>query len=80
MVESKQPELRALQIAMIALSTVAVTLRIVSRKISRVGWWWDDGLAIFSWVCFPSGMSWKNRLTWVKALVMAENGVILWGM
>ena len=34
------------------LSLVALTLRLMARRIKRVGFDWDDYLVIASWVCF----------------------------
>ena len=48
--ESKQAELRVLQGVMMILSTVAIGLRIQSRRVSSAGWGWDDIFAVVTWV------------------------------
>ena len=34
-----------------SLSLVALTLRLLARRIKRVGFDWDDYLVVASWVC-----------------------------
>ena len=36
---------------LIAISTLALSLRFLSRKLSNAGFWWDDWLALAAWVC-----------------------------
>ena len=37
-------------IFLIALTSLALTLRCISRKLSDAGFWWDDWLALAAWV------------------------------
>ena len=45
---SQETRLKASNIALIILPTLFVALRLISRKVSRAGYWWDDGLIILS--------------------------------
>lgn len=36
-----------------SLSLVALALRLISRRIKRVGFDWDDYLVVAAWVCIP---------------------------
>ena len=37
-------------IFLIALTSLALTLRFISRRLSGAGLWWDDWLALAAWV------------------------------
>ena len=39
---------------LIAISTLALLLRFLSRKLSGAGFWWDDWLALAAWVRSPA--------------------------
>ena len=39
---SQQPRIIAASVVLIAISTVAVALRFLSRMVSKAGLWWDD--------------------------------------
>lgn len=51
--ESRQPEIVAAVIVMMALSTIAVVLRLISRKISAARIGIDDGLMVLALVSLP---------------------------
>ena len=59
--DSRQPEILAAVIVMMALSTIAVVLRLVSRRISAARFGIDDGLMVLALVSFPSHGSSKTR-------------------
>lgn len=40
--EDRGPQVIAVSVAMITLSTFAVAFRCWSRKVSKAGLWWDD--------------------------------------
>ena len=48
----KGPILLAATVVVYALAGVAVFLRFLSRRLSRVGYWWDDWLALVALVIF----------------------------
>ena len=48
--EDRSGELRALFICLIPLSTTAVLLRFLSRRIARTKLWWDDWLTVVALV------------------------------
>ena len=48
--DSRQPEILAAMIVMMALSTIAVVLRLISRKISTARYGVDDGLIVLALV------------------------------
>ena len=50
--DSQQPEILAAVIVMMALSTIAVVLRLISRKISAARFGIDDGLMVLALVSF----------------------------
>ncbi len=52
--DSRQPEILAAVIVMMALSTIAVVLRLISRKISAARFGIDDGLIVLALVSFPN--------------------------
>lgn len=39
---------------LIAIATLALSLRFISRKLSNAGFWWDDWLSLAAWVCSPA--------------------------
>lgn len=43
-----------------SLSLVALSLRLLSRRIKRVGLDWDDYLVVASWVCIFSWPAWSQ--------------------
>ena len=43
-----------------SLSLVALSLRLLSRRIKRVGLDWDDYLVVASWVCICSWPAWSQ--------------------
>ncbi|PYH35668.1 uncharacterized protein BO87DRAFT_457846 [Aspergillus neoniger CBS 115656] len=47
---SKQPLLYGMNILFIILSTIAIVLRFISRRIGRVRWGRDDTLIVLAWV------------------------------
>ena len=40
------------------LSVVALALRLMARRIKRVGFDWDDYLVVAAWVCILSRSTW----------------------
>ena len=48
--DSRQPEILAAMVVMMALSTIAVVLRLISRKISAARYGVDDGLIVLALV------------------------------
>ncbi len=48
--ETKVPVINALSVCYIAISTVALLLRYWSRRISGLGFWWDDWFAFLALV------------------------------
>lgn len=38
-----------------SLSLIALALRLISRRIKRVGFDWDDYLVVAAWVCISTG-------------------------
>ena len=48
--DGRQPEILAAMIVMMALSTIAVVLRLISRKISAARYGVDDGLIVLALV------------------------------
>ncbi|RGP74492.1 l-fucose permease [Fusarium longipes] len=51
MVQTKQPNLWVAEWLPFATATVFIFLRLMSRKITRVGLWWDDYAAIGCYAC-----------------------------
>lgn len=49
--ESQTPRIIAASITLISLSTTAVILRLIARKLSRAGFWWDDWAILGALVC-----------------------------
>ncbi|KAF4421182.1 L-fucose permease [Fusarium acutatum] len=79
MVPSKQPNLWAAEWTSFAAATVFITLRLVSRKLTRVGVWWDDYFAI---ACYFSAIAWaviimlcKRPIVELLAILTARLGV-----
>ena len=51
--DDKQPLLHALMGVFFAVATIALVLRLVTRKLlTAAGWWWDDYLVMVAWVWF----------------------------
>ncbi len=48
--ESKQPELYAALITTNVLAALAVSMRFLSRRLSRFKWWYDDWLILAAFV------------------------------
>ena len=59
--DSRQAEILAAVIVMMALSTIAVVLRLISRKISAARIGIDDGLMVLALVSLPIQASLKTR-------------------
>ncbi|KAI1050709.1 hypothetical protein LB507_009298 [Fusarium sp. FIESC RH6] len=51
MVENRQPSLWVAEWLPFVIATVFIGLRLMSRKITRVGLWWDDYAAIACYFC-----------------------------
>ncbi|KAF4342772.1 L-fucose permease [Fusarium beomiforme] len=51
MVSTKQPDLWVALWVPFAAATVFISLRLTSRKLTRVGFWWDDYFAIACYAC-----------------------------
>ena len=58
--DSRQAEILAAVIVMMALSTIAVVLRLISRKISAARIGIDDGLMVLALVSLPIQASIKT--------------------
>ena len=50
--ETRQPKLYITCGVFMVLSTVAVALRFVSRRLVRIKWHREDTLMLLSWMCF----------------------------
>ncbi|KAF4944060.1 hypothetical protein FGADI_12942 [Fusarium gaditjirri] len=79
MVPTKQPNLWAAEWTSFAAATVFITLRLVSRKLTRVGLWWDDYFAI---ACYFSAIAWavivmlcKRPIVKLRSILTARLGV-----
>jgi hypothetical protein len=48
--QSRQPDLLCAEFITFPAATVFLLLRVISRKITRVGFWWDDWFAILCYV------------------------------
>ena len=59
--DSRQPEILAAVIVMMALSAIAVVLRLIARKVSAARIGIDDGLMVVALVSFPNQASFKTR-------------------
>ena len=44
----------------LVLSTAAIILRLLARRISTVKYWWDDGTAILALVSTTSLQTWRS--------------------
>jgi len=44
------PKIIAVSAVLIAISTIAVILRFISRMVSKAGLWWDDWLIVAAMV------------------------------
>ena len=49
--ENRAPEIYAAHITIYCLAVVAVTLRLITRKLIRSSLWWDDYFILASLVC-----------------------------
>lgn len=49
-VPDRGPGLMAFSIVLLVLTTLMTLIRVVSRIITRQRWWWDDSVAVLSWV------------------------------
>ena len=47
-------------ISMLILAFLAVSLRLISRKLSVLKYWWDDFFAVISLVCTRSPLSFDS--------------------
>lgn len=59
------PRLKASNIALIILPTVFVALRLISRKVSRAGYWYDDLLVLLALI-FSYGLTICNLVSTSK--------------
>ncbi|KAM5341461.1 hypothetical protein ACJ41O_014492 [Fusarium nematophilum] len=53
--QSRQPDLWSAEFITFPVATVFIILRLISRKITRVGLWWDDYFAI---CCYTTAVAW----------------------
>ena len=51
------PRLVGSMVTLIVLPTLFVVARLVSRKVARAGYWWDDLLVVFA--CVSDASSWR---------------------
>lgn len=49
--QSRQPDLLCAEFITFPAATAFLLLRVISRRITRVGFWWDDWFAILCYVC-----------------------------
>lgn len=49
------PKIIAVSAVLIAISTIAVILRFMSRMVSKAGLWWDDWLIVAAMVRYARG-------------------------
>ncbi|RSL66825.1 hypothetical protein CEP53_003200 [Fusarium sp. AF-6] len=62
--QSKQTDLLCAEFITFPAATVFLLLRIVSRRITRVGFWWDDWFAI---LCYATAVTWAIMIPlWVQ--------------
>ncbi|KAF5020318.1 hypothetical protein F66182_7694 [Fusarium sp. NRRL 66182] len=62
--ESRQPDLWAANFVTFPVATLFLLLRIVSRRITRVGFWWDD---YFAFCCYVTAVAWAVMLPiWIN--------------
>lgn len=54
--EDRTDELRRIFVALIPLATIAVLLRLCSRRIARIRLWWDDYMTVASLI-FAVGLN-----------------------
>ena len=62
-----------------ALSFIALTLRLMSKRMKGVKFYYDDYLAIISWVHMSLSKIVSIRLTYVQVLTLAEGVMIASG-
>ena len=61
------------------LSLIALGLRLVSRRINRISFNYDDYLAIVSWVHMFTNQVSRIRLTQIQILTLGEGAMIASG-
>ncbi|KAH7268875.1 hypothetical protein B0J15DRAFT_390398 [Fusarium solani] len=62
--QSRQPDLLCAEFITFPAATVFLLLRVISRKITRVGFWWDDWFAI---LCYTTAVAWAIMIPlWVE--------------
>ena len=47
---TRQPRLIGTDITLIVVTTIFISLRLVSRRVSGAGFWWDDILVVLAWL------------------------------
>ena len=47
---SRQPRLVGVDVTLIVITTIFVSLRLCSRRVSGAGLWWDDFLVVLAWL------------------------------
>jgi len=55
------PKIIAVSAVLIAISTIAVILRFLSRMVSKAGLWWDDWLIVGAMVRSDGNFAGENR-------------------
>lgn len=53
----------AVTVSFTFMSTVAVCMRLISRKLSSMSFWWDDGFIAFGLVGYSPGTRHKCKVT-----------------
>lgn len=53
--QSKQPDLWAVEFITFAAATVFISLRLLSRRLTKIEFWWDDYLAMCAYVSYING-------------------------
>lgn len=69
------PKIIAVSAILIAISTIAVILRFMSRMVSKAGLWWDDWLIVAAMVRYARGW-----LFWEQWRLMMDTAYVLGGM
>lgn len=66
--QNRTVHLRATFITLIPLSVIAVLLRLLSRRVARIKFWWDDILIVLGLVGSPTSIPRNSRANQIFAL------------
>jgi len=70
------PKIIAVSAVLIAISTIAVILRFMSRMVSKAGLWWDDWLIVAAMVRYARGWG----FLWEQWRLMMDTAYVLGSM